>query len=71
MLVRSSVEDSVRTVLLEDVLDAAAIADVSDYRNDLDIGEREAQLLEDVEDRVLSVSEENQSRWGESRELSA
>jgi hypothetical protein len=55
VLVRSGVEDSVWTMLLENVEDAVAIADVRDDRHDVDIREAERQLLEDVEDRVFAV----------------
>ena len=65
------VEDRVRSVLLEDVEDSAAISNVGDDRHELDIREAESQLLENVEDRIFAVTQQNQSSRGKSRELTA
>ncbi|MND02438.1 hypothetical protein D3C83_218210 [compost metagenome] len=49
-------EDGVRTVFLEDVMNPLAVAYVGDHRDDPHIGEGKRQLLEDVENRVLAMA---------------
>ena len=71
VLVSGRVEDCVRPMLLKDVEDSVAIADVGDHGHDVHIREAQRELLEDVEDRILAVSEQNESRRREARELAA
>src|SRR6266550_6162590 len=51
VLVRCCMEHCVRAMLLEDMEDSIAVADVGDHRHDVDIREAQRQLLKDVEDR--------------------
>jgi hypothetical protein len=64
-------KNRVRPVLAENVEDPPTIADVGDDRYDLDVGKSERQLLEDVEDRILAVAKQDQSRRSEARQLPA
>ena len=68
---RCGVKNSVRLMRIENCRDSFPIADVRDHGHEEDVGEIGPQLVEDVEDRVLAVSEEHHARGCESRNLSA
>ena len=76
MLVRSCVEDDLRLVALKECGDAIRKADISNERCQLDVAAKktlilEHQLVVHLEDRILTVAQEQQFCWTGAQNLAA
>src|SRR5512132_3787591 len=71
MLVRRGMEDGIRFVLGEDALDALAVANIRDHRDERASWRVREQLVENLENRILAVTKENELLRLESDELAA
>ena len=69
VLVRRRVEDGVWTVLVEQAADPVRVANVGDDLDDVALPIDAAQLLRNVEDRVLAVPEQDEASRLEREQL--
>ena len=69
MLVRRGVEDRVRSELADNGVNAWPVANIGDDRRERHGGEAVLEFVEDLEDRILAVTEQYEMRGPQLRQL--